>query len=148
MVTVMRDTPARRESTASGVTLLGTNADLRATFVHAFNRRHRRAPDDNFTGNLSIESKAKRVNIFAVFKRVTFHPATTDSKSYDCAILRIVQLFTSFRNLSSFLIFSIFLRRIFFSCIFYLDKFLCFFKYLCSAILRYFDRRRYLLYKS
>lgn len=79
MVTVMRDTPARRESTASGVTLLGTNADLRATFVHAFNRRHRRAPDDNFTGNLSIESKAKRVNIFAVFKRVTFHPATTEN---------------------------------------------------------------------
>lgn len=68
MVTVMRDTPARRESTASGVTLLGTNADLRATFVHAFNRRHRRAQDDNFTGNLSIETKASRVNIFAVFK--------------------------------------------------------------------------------
>lgn len=67
MLTVMRDTRVRRESTASGVTLLGTNADLRATFVHAFNRRHRRASDDNFTGNLSIESKARRVNIFVTF---------------------------------------------------------------------------------
>lgn len=105
MVTVMRDTPARRESTASGVTLLGTNADLRATFVHAFNRRHRRAPDDNFTGNLSIESKASRVNIFAVFKGdvSSWHDRFKEPRSRHLAHHSIIYHFDIFLK---FLIFS------------------------------------------
>lgn len=58
MVTVMRDTRVPRESTASGVMLLGTNADLRATFAHAFNGRRRQeiiSPDNG----LSFSSKGK-----------------------------------------------------------------------------------------
>ena len=106
MLTVMRDTPARRESTASGVTLLGTNADLRATFVHAFNRRHRRAQDDNFTGNLSIGSKASRVNIFAVFKGdiSSWHDSFKKLRLRHLAHRSIIYHFSTF--LLKFLIFS------------------------------------------
>lgn len=63
MLAVTRDTRRWRESTASGVMSLATNADLRATFVHAFNGHRRRTRDDNFADNVSLESKAVRANI-------------------------------------------------------------------------------------
>lgn len=65
MLTVTRDSRAWGESIASGVMLLAANADLRATFVHAFSGCRRRARNDNFSDNVSLESRFVRANIAA-----------------------------------------------------------------------------------